>query len=234
MTIWQLLRQCRRLAVFVPAAIFVLASPNHSGAAPAVERPPARTDQTCSISTNSIKQLAVIDKTSEGGFQCLGVFVDGDRVISVRLERHSVTSTSGQPASEQVRILEFPASTIDSIHGAVIDGIPGHDAIVLRGHFRTSPGKAELVLSYLFNGFTGEFHSCPVTIDSTPETGWRLINRFDQTISHIAVKLRQIPVIGTVGIADLEGACSVRDRQSRAIVGPGPHAITAVPFAHGA
>jgi hypothetical protein len=34
-----------------------------------------------------------------------------------------------------------------------------------------------------------------------------LVNRLDQTISHIVVKTRQIPLLGTFGIANLEGAC---------------------------
>jgi hypothetical protein len=205
------------LAAVMLAGSFVLAAtrPEHSAAAPRVNGSvtvPGRPDVGCSASTNSIKQLAMIDNTSEGGFQCLGVSVEGGTVKAVRLERHGLTSAAGQPVSAQVRIVEFPAATVDSIHGATLDGIPGHDAIILRGHFSRSPGKTELMMSYLFNGVTGEFHSCPVTIDSTPETGWRLINRYDQTISHIVVKIRQAPMIGVIGIDDLEGACTPGDR----------------------
>jgi len=174
----------------------------------------ARPEQTCTPSTNSTKQLLMIDNTSEGGFQCLGVSLEGGTVKAVRLERHGFSSAIGQPVSEQIRVLEFPAAVVDSRQGAIIDGIPGHDAIVLRGRFSAVPGKVELIMSYLFNGITGEFHSCPVTLDSTPETGWRLLNRYDQTISHILVTIRQVPVIGTIGIADLAGACTPRDRQA--------------------
>jgi hypothetical protein len=205
------------LAGTVLAGSLVLAAtrPEHSEAAPRIEHSvtaPGRPDLGCTASTHSIKQLAMIDNTSEGGFQCLGVSVEGGAVKAVRLERHSLTSSSGQPVAERVRILEYPAATVDSAHGATIDGIPGHDAIVLRGHFPPSPGKAEFEMSYLFNGFTGEFHSCPVVIDSSPETGWRLINRFNQTVSHIVVSIRQVPMIGTIGIADLEGACTAISR----------------------
>jgi len=205
------------LAAMVLAGSLVLAAtrPEPSAAAPLVDGSvtvPGRPNLGCSASTDSIKQLAMIDNTSEGGFQCLGVTVEGGTVTAVRLERHGFTSAAGQPVSARVRIVEFPAATVDSIHGAIVDGIPGHDAIILRGRFPSSPGKTELVMSYLFNGLTGEFHSCPVTIDSTAETGWRLINRYDQTISHIVVKIRQAPVIGVIGINDLEGACTPGDR----------------------
>jgi hypothetical protein len=96
---------------------------------------------------------------------------------------------------------------IESTRGAVLDGVPGHDAIVLRGRFFAGSGKLELVTSFLYNGFTSEYHSCEITLDRTPVTGWRLVNRLDQTISHIVVKTRQIPLLGTFGIANLEGAC---------------------------
>ncbi|MBV8167941.1 MAG: hypothetical protein JO021_14190, partial [Alphaproteobacteria bacterium] len=64
-----------------------------------------------------------------------------------------------------------------------------------------------LVASYLYNGFTSEYRSCPITLDRTPDEGWRLVNRFDQTISRIVVRTRELLVI-PYGIANLEGACT--------------------------
>ena len=150
----------------------------------------------------------MIDHTSDGGFQCLGVYVEGDTVKAIRLERHSFTSGDGRPAPERIKVIEFPPAIADTRQGVVIDGIPGHDAIVLRGNFSSSPDRGELVLSYLYNGLTGEYHSCPIALDRTQGSGWRLINRFDQPISLIMVRIRQLPVIGVVGIANLEGACT--------------------------
>lgn len=169
----------------------------HPGAAP------GRPSQTCTNSTRSIRQLAMIDHTSDGGFQCVGVFVEGDTVKALRLERHSFVL-----AAEQIKVVEFSTSIVDSLHGAVIDGVPGHDAIVLRGHFATPPGTGELEISYLYNGITGEFHSCQIVLNRTPNAGWRLVNRLDQPISLIGVRIRQLPVIGVIGIANLEGACT--------------------------
>jgi hypothetical protein len=51
-----------------------------------------------------------------------------------------------------------------------------------------------------------------MSLDRTPDTGWRLVNSLDQPVSHIVVRLREIPVIGMIGIADLEGACASRPR----------------------
>ncbi len=163
------------------------------------------TADACTTSTRSIRQLAMIDHTSDGGFQCLGVFVQGDTIKAIRLEKHK--PTTGHPGAEQVNVIQYPTEAVDSAHGAVIDGIPGHDAIVLRGHFSTPPGTGELRISYLYNGLTGEFHSCPIGLDRTPNAGWRLVNGRDQTVSLIGVRIRQLPLIGVVGIANLEGAC---------------------------
>lgn len=177
----------------------------------AADRPaaaPGRPNESCMRSTHSIRQLAMIDHTSDGGFQCLGVFVDGETVKAIRLERHSFASGAGRPASEHIKIVEFPPTIVESPQGAVIDGIPGHDAIVLHGRLPSPPGNGTLEISYLYNGFTGEYHSCQIALDRMPNSGWRLVNRFDQTVSLIMVRLRHLPVIGVVGIDTLEGACT--------------------------
>jgi hypothetical protein len=161
--------------------------------------------EACGNSTLAIRQLAVIDHTSDGGFQCLGVSVDGNTVKAIRLERHK--PSNGNPPEQNIVVLEYPIAVAGSPRGAVIDGVPGHDAIVLRGDLSNTQGGARLVLSYLYNGITGEYHSCSIALDRTRSAGWRLLNRFDQPISLIGVRIRQVPVIGVVGIDNLEGAC---------------------------
>jgi hypothetical protein len=170
-------------------------------------RAPSRPDLTCTRSTGSTQQLAMIDSSSDGGFQCLGVSLEGNSVKAIRLETHHLA------APLPVRVTEFPPTVVESNHGAVIDGIPGHDAIILRGHFSPRSGPPVLEISFLYNGVTGEYHSCQMLLDRTPETGWRLINSRDQPVSHIVVRIRELPVIGMIGIADLEGACASRARQ---------------------
>jgi hypothetical protein len=168
--------------------------------------------QVCARSTPSIQQLALIDGEGDGQFQCLAVSVPDDKVMALRVETHSFTTASGKPVTEHVKLMEFPRAVVESDRGAVLDGIPGHDAIVLRGHFSTPPDRTEFVISYLYNGFTGEYHSCQIALGWASDTGWRLVNRFDQTISHIVVRTRRIPMAGPFGIANLEGACTSRDR----------------------
>jgi hypothetical protein len=94
-------------------------------------------------------------------------------VRAIRLETHSVADDDRR----QVEIAEFSLAVVESSHGAVLDGVPGDDAIVLQGHFPTPPGRAALTISYLYNGFTGDYRSCPMTLDQARDAGWRLVNR---------------------------------------------------------
>ena len=200
----RVLRWAMRLAC-APALAFAICSPVRAGiGADSPLRAPNRPDLTCTRSTVATRQLAMIDSSSDGGFQCLGVSLEGRTVTGIRLEAHRLA------AAQPVRVIEFSATTVASNHGAVLDGIPGHDAIILRGNFETASGRPELTISFLYNGMTGEYHTCRMTLDRTPEAGWRLVNSLDQPVSHIVVRIREVPVLGMIGIADLEGACVQR------------------------
>ena len=192
------------LAMFALAALPVRAA---SGAG-ALADVPGQQSGICTSSSPSIKQLATIDNSSDGTFQCLGLSMTGDSVKGIRLETHHFVSTGRHTESEQVKIEEFPMAVVESLHGAVLDGVPGHDAIILQGHFSTPSGKATLVTSYLYNGFTSEYRSCQMTLVRAPDASWRLTDRFDQTVSHIVVRTRDMPLIGAFGIANLDGACA--------------------------
>jgi len=169
---------------------------------------PSRQNGICAGSTASIKQLATIDNNRDGSFQCLGLSMDGDTVKGIRLETHRFVSTGTNTESDQVKIAEFPMAVVESSHGAVLDGVPGHDAIILQGHFTTPSGMATLVTSYLYNGFTSEYRSCQMTLARAPDASWRLVDLFDRTVSRIVVRTREIPLIGAFGIANLDGACA--------------------------
>ena len=169
---------------------------------------PSHQGWACARSTDTVKQLAVIENSAEGSFQCLGLSLEGETVKAIRLETHSFMSPPGHPDVERVVVTEFPPAVVESNRGAVLDGVPGHDAITLQGNLSVPFRKKQLVTSYLYNGFTGEYRSCQIALERVPDAGWRLVNRFDQTISHIVVKTRQIPLIGDFGIASLDGACS--------------------------
>jgi hypothetical protein len=169
-----------------------------------------RQDEICPNSTGSIQQLATIEKPGEDNFQCLGVTFEGDAVTAFRLETHSLARRDRDAKSAEVKVTEFPLAEVASSRGAVLDGIPGHDAIILRGNLSTPSNQTKLVASYLYNGFTGEYRSCSITLDRTPDAGWRLVNHLDQTVSRIVVRTRDMFVLGPFGIANLDGACAQR------------------------
>ena len=176
--------------------------------APALATAGAAHAEICANSTNSIQQLAMINKPGDAGFQCLGLVLDGDAITGLRLETHRFHAEYRH--AEQIEVTEFPLAVVASLRGAVLDGVPGHDALILKGDLAASSRKAELVASYLYNGFTSEYRSCPITLDRTPDGDWRLVNRFDQTVSHIVIRTRDMFVIGPYGIASLDGACTQR------------------------
>src|SRR5690242_13419716 len=93
----------------------------------------------CQNSAGGIHHLVTIDNGLDGSFQCLGLSSENGPVVALRLETHHVT-TSGRQA--EVSTEEFPLAVVESSHGAVLDGVPGHDAITLRGRFPRSPEKA--------------------------------------------------------------------------------------------
>jgi hypothetical protein len=153
----------------------------------------------------------MIDSSGDDSFQCLGLSVAGDAVTAIRLETHGIASAGQHTDLQPILVAEFPKAVMESRRGAVLDGRPGHDAIVLRGRLPTAPGNMDLVISYLYNGITDEYRSCQLTLRWASDTGWRLTNGSDQVVSHIDIVTRSIPVVGVIGIANLEGACPAHD-----------------------
>jgi hypothetical protein len=166
-----------------------------------------RPGHICSSWGNSTRQLAVIDNPGDDFFQCLGLTTDGDMIKTIHLETHGIAANGRHMAVNETEVTEFPRTVMESRRGAVLDGRPGHDAIVLRGRFPTAPGDMELIISYLYNGLTEDYRGCPIALHWTSGTGWRLVNRLGQPFSHIVIRTREVPIIGMIGIANLEGAC---------------------------
>lgn len=194
------------LAGISMAAVALAGSGVFTAAGPEVA--PGTPNTLCGSSSASVGHLVRIGNATERRFQCLGLSLEGETIKAIRLETHSFVPSRGNPDAQLIDVTEFSPAMLDSDHGAVLDGVPGHDAIILRGHLSTLPGKTQILTSYLYNGFTGEYRSCQITLDREPNAGWRLVNRFGQPISNIIVKTREMPIIGAFGIASLVGACS--------------------------
>ncbi len=162
----------------------------------------------CGANTTFTWHLARIDGADGDSFQCLGALFEGDRVKAIRVETYRFTSDESRHGFDGVKVEDFPDSVLESPRGAVLDGVPGHDAIVLHGRMPASAGRVDLETSFLYNGITGEYRNCAIALERAPDVGWRLVDSLDRTISHIVVRTRQIPLIGMFGISTLEGACT--------------------------
>lgn len=155
----------------------------------------------------SVQLLAKIFNTRDRNVECLGVTVDGGAIKALRVENHRFAPGNGG----DVKVEEFSVAEIESRHGAVLDGTPGHDAVIVQGRVSPSGGSADLVTRYLYNGLTGEYHSCRIKLDrdgGEAAFAWRLVNRYNETVSRIVVRTRHVPVLGTIGIESLDGACT--------------------------
>ncbi len=159
----------------------------------------------------SEQQLAKIVNTRDDNVHLLSVKVDGKADITgIRFE---TSKTRRDPADRgavapDIRIREFSPAAIASRRGVVLDGTPGHDAIILQGVIAPGAATTSLAISYLYNGITGETRVCRVSLDRGRGTSWRLINSRNQPVSLIVVKTWALPIIGTVGIETLQGICA--------------------------
>jgi hypothetical protein len=158
----------------------------------------------CRLTGPSAQLLATVVNTRDSQVHCLGLDIDAhSNITDIRIESHD-----GNDAAGGTRLKRVPVAIVGSDYGAVLDGKPGHDALILQGRIEAGARRARLVIRYLHNGITGEFRSCAVTLDKTAAGDWTLIDAQDRTVSRIVVKTWKIPLLGTIGIDTLEGACA--------------------------
>jgi hypothetical protein len=155
----------------------------------------------------SVRQLAQIVNSRDDAHQCLGITVADGAITSVRFENH-VASGAVAKGVPPVEVTDYPVALIESQHGVVLDGRAGHDAVILKGQFSPKGNSAALVIRYLYNGITGEYRQCSVSIDRSGDSGWHLWNALHQMVDKIVVRTWALPLVGTAGIATLEGACA--------------------------
>ncbi|MGH7088626.1 MAG: hypothetical protein ACREFQ_06970 [Stellaceae bacterium] len=192
-------------SVFPLACFFALASLLAlAGFAPGIGTAPH--DWAC-VDRASVRQLAEIVNSRDDAHQCLGITVAGGAITSVRFENH-VASGAVAEGAPPVKVTDYPVALIESQHGAVLDGRAGHDAVILKGHFSPMGTSATLMIRYLYNGLTGEYRQCRVSIDRSGDSGWHLWNALHQMVERIVVRTWALPLVGTAGIATLEGACA--------------------------
>jgi hypothetical protein len=167
-------------------------------------------DRACAARTATIHPLAVVRNTRNRDFSCLGLIVDaGAMPVAIRFEVHHRRPPAGdrQP-SPQIEVKEFDRDLIASSKGAVLDGQPGHDAVILQGALPGRAGAAPLAVRYLYNGITGEWRQCGITLRLGAERHWQLANAVYETVPEVLVRTWSLPVLGTAGIETLDGICT--------------------------
>ena len=167
-------------------------------------------DRACAARTATLHPLAVVRNTRDRDFSCLGLIVDaGAMPVALRFEVHHGRPAAGdRRPSPQIEVKEFDRALIASSKGAVLDGQPGHDAVILQGALPGRAGAAPLAVRYLYNGITGEWRQCRITLRLGAERRWRLENALHETVPEVLVRTWSLPVLGTAGIATLDGICA--------------------------
>lgn len=188
--------------------VALCAVPLAAGAANAVGR--SWPGQACPAGTATLHPLAVIRNTRDHDFSCLALVVDeGATPLAVRFEvHHELGAKDRRALTAPIEVKQFDRAVIASAKGAVIDGQPGHDAVVLQGMLPGPTGAATLAVRYLYNGITGEWRQCGITLRLGAERRWQLENAAHETVPEVVVRTWSLPVVGTAGIATLDGICT--------------------------
>jgi len=165
----------------------------------------------CSPASASVQQIAKITNTRDRNFHCLGVTVDRQsNITAIRFETHEVDADREDRAgaSRHVKVREFAPRDIASEKGVVLDGAPGHDAVILKGNIVEGRSSDPLVVKFLYNGLTDQFRECRIALKRGGDVGWHLVNAENRRVPLVVVETWSLPLLGTVGIKTLQGLCA--------------------------
>jgi hypothetical protein len=155
----------------------------------------------CRGAAGAVQPLAMVRNTHDHNYQCLGLRLDTRaNVTAIRFESHR---SDGHNTNR-----EFSLAEVASHRGAVLDGRPGHDAVILRGRITARTTSAVLTLEFLHNGLTDEYRHCSFSLDRDGYDRWHLLDARGRSQSLIVVETWSVPLIGTIGIHDVRGICA--------------------------
>lgn len=190
--------------------LLLVLSPASLGPVPAFAVAADRDGGDCADAPVQVQPLAKIINTRDDNYQCLGVSVDARaEITAVRFETHEFDrdAESREPVERRVRVREFTPDEIARASGVVLDGRPGHDAVILQGDIVAGRSSAALNLRFLHNGLTSEFRQCAVKLDHAHGAAWRLVDSRNRAVPLVVVKTWALPLFGTIGIDTLQGIC---------------------------
>lgn len=95
---------------------------------------------------------------------------------------------------------QYPANQIGTSNGVVLVNEQGVDALILRG--KINGGEADLVVRFIFNGLSKEYHECKVTGVRGTDNVWHMKNAYTGKMVDKA-KL----ITYSIGIKTIDGIC---------------------------
>lgn len=189
-----------RVACLVMTALLVL-SGSALGSEPGAGASQPMMTADCRGTDGAVQPLATVRNTEDGNYQCLGVRVDASaNVMAIRFESHR---SNGKNTSQ-----EFSPAEVASQRGAVLDGRPGHDAVILRGRIAARTTSQALTLQFLRNGLTDEYRSCSFSLARDAYNRWHLLDASGRSQRLVVVETWGLPLVGTIGIDNVRGICA--------------------------
>ena len=139
----------------------------------------------------TFQPLAGITNDRNADFQHVGVLLEAGQVVGLRFD----TINGDNPHVSDFSIDEIKA-------GAVLDNDAKRKAIILRGSVYPTVGNADLVITYLSNGLSGQHKECYVRIERDAGGQWHILDIYEHKwVDHLVIKTRPL------GISTIQGIC---------------------------
>jgi hypothetical protein len=91
---------------------------------------------------------------------------------------------------------------LSSKDGAILEAQQGVNAIILSGAINSQAGTGALVVHFIYNGLSGEYHTCNLNVERNSSGVWGAINAYTgQPVTAAKVTTYSI------GIQTIEGIC---------------------------
>jgi len=97
---------------------------------------------------------------------------------------------------------DFSLADLSSKNGAILEAQQGVNAVTLSGSINSQAGNGALVVHFIYNGLSGEYHTCNVNVQRNSSGVWEAINAYtNQPVT--AAKIQTY----SIGIQTIEGIC---------------------------
>lgn len=183
----------------ISIAIALLAIPSLLPApADASDLPADATTQKLGIITNDLDpSVSTMNVALDPARQVEGIYIETDK----------------HDAEPPTMTHEFyPTRDIESSDGVTLDGDATHRAVILQGPIDSKQGRADLVVTYLYNGITGSYRQCQVKMSRSSQDEWSLVNAYTGQVIQEIRTLTWSMFGQTLGISTIQNVCPQASR----------------------